>query len=585
MKKDPLFSSPQFTAFNRLEPSGAGISYCDSAATQPLGFYDLAGEWQFLFVRPGCSAPGGWFLPGSDCSSFSPIDVPGNWQLQDSFDEPIYTNFRYPRPVRADIFRAPRIKQQKVSRGLYRVHFNYSKPQPEFKAILKFGGIQSAGIIYLNGEYVGCSTDSFGTSEFDVTPFIANGDNLLAVEVLRYCAGSLLEDQDMWRISGIIRPVSVHVVPANGINDFFASCTLDGGARFSLRCATSGGDRVTASLYRGEKEEYSFETAVQKDKNGCFACIDAPAADPLLWTFENPALYRLAVRLFLGGKLIDAKSCMFGFRTVSVRRGKSPALLLNGVSIKLRGVNRHEFHPDYGFAVPHEKNESDLMLLKQNNFNAIRTSHYPPSEDVADLCDRIGLLVMCEANIETHGIAWRFPRGSRLWSPVCCERLRRMVIKYRNHPSIFMWSLGNESGRGKVFTDMYALCRSLDSTRPVHYECDSRASDVVSATYEPTEQLDRMLLRHPVRIGQNIYNPFATRMTEHEYGDRPFLLCEYAHCMGNSLGNFSWYWDRFLANERFIGGFIWDFADLVIHRSGKWLYGGDFGDRPNDGSF
>lgn len=604
MKPKILPSDLKITNVNRLPVNTAGLSYSDAAASKKAsGFKDLCGNWRFLFVKAVGQEPENYYMPEYDDSGFNKIAVPSNWQLEGDYDEPIYSNYNYPYALESRPFhKLPAVNLSKTSAGIYRLAFNYTKPRGEKSIILKFEGIQAAGYIYLNGKFVGYTEDSFGISEFDITEHIHTGKNLLAVKVLRYCTGSYLEDQDMWRMSGIIRPVSIYAVPKSGIANFFARCDFDKefvNATFRLNATTDCPDEgltLDASLLRDGKPVYSFSapfTRPPKSKVGKWqtAIISGDCPAPEKWSFEAPELYRLSlVMKNAEGNTVDIKGCDFGFRKVEILRGSpltnsQPALLLNGVSIKLRGVNRHEFHPDYGFAVPESLNLSDMQLLKRNHFNAIRTSHYPPSEALASICDRVGLLVMCENNLETHGLARRIPRSGKQWASICCERLRRMVQRYRNHPSIFMWSLGNESGKGDTFFKMARLCRSLDSTRPIHYECDSDCSDVISAMYEPTEQLLRMVNGRPIDIGQNIYNVTANRLTYKKYAAKPFLLCEYAHCMGNSLGNFSWYWDLILKHSRFIGGFIWDFADLAIHKDGKYLYGGDFGDKPNDGNF
>ena len=569
--KRPLWNDAAVTGENVLPPSAAGLPY-KTTADALAGTSDalcLDGQWRFFYAPSDADAPRGFYSPGFDSSAFDNITAPHMWQT-DGYGVPIYSNLTYPAALRTGLRRLPSVDPALNPAGCYLRLFDYV---PHGRAVLRLNGAASCAYVWLNGEYVGFTKSSFSRAEFDVTPFIKSGSNLLALKLLRYCDGSYLENQDMWRMSGLFRSVCVYSEPEARICDavLSAGCSETGGTLSAL-IKTSLEGEVSLELY-DQNSVFARAKATAADREARF---ELSGLDVSFWTPETPKIYRAVLRFGT-----DTRAADVGFRTVDISGG---VLRLNGQPLKLRGVNRHEFDPEHGFAVSREFNERDVKLIKQYNFNALRTSHYPPSEELLELCDRLGLLVMCENNLETHRYARRLPRGKKPWRLQALDRLRRMIGDYRNHPCIFMWSLGNESYKGRAFLDMYALAKSMDA-RPVHYECDPRASDVVSAMYETPQKLREFAQGRAVRMGSNTYNPLGTLMAGKKARGKPFIHCEYSHCMGNSLGNFADYWEVYRSFERMAGGFIWDWADLSLRRTDTWCYGGDFGDVPNDSNF
>ncbi|MDE6614918.1 MAG: DUF4981 domain-containing protein, partial [Clostridia bacterium] len=477
--------------------------------------------------------------------------------------------------------------------------------ESERDVFLRFEGINSCGDIYVNGQFVGYSEDTFSPQEYDISKLVRVGKNKLAVSVYRYTTGSYLEDQDMWRISGIFRSVWLIYKPQVEIADYFTRSKLSEdykSAQFITDVTINSRDKE-ASLARVEVElSYKGkQIALMQEQIGALT-QDATSTVTLttdveqveLWSHEYPNLYDVEVRLFDGEKLLDTRASHFGFREIKIQPmidGKGPFILLNGKVIKIHGVNRHEFHPDYGHAVPTELIEKDIQLCKANNITSIRNSHYPNQDVFYELCDRYGILVMAETNLETHGLAMFLPKSSKRWKNQCVYRATNMVRRLRNHSCIISWSLGNESGFGKDFFAMREAVLELDKTRFIHYEPDQsgKVGDVLSEMYSKVEKMPILGENKPMRHCLALWSPFGSKYTPEMYRDLPFIQCEYAHCMGNSLGNFSDYWEMFRKYDRLAGGYIWDFADQSIRRKengkDKWCYGGDFGDKPNAGRF
>jgi beta-galactosidase len=549
-----------------------------------------SGRWKFHYVEKPALRPRDFHRADFDDRGWAEIPVPSNWQLQ-GYDRPIYLNTRYPwAPENPD---PPAIPPEYNPVGSYRTRFDVPAAWAGRRVFLHFAGVNSAFHLWVNGEWVGYSEDSMTAAEFDVTPFLKPGANLLAAQVFRWSDGSYLEDQDTWRLSGIYRDVFLYSTPSLRIADFAVRTDLDDTYRAAmlrvrprLRAhdgARADGFSVEAQLFDPERRPV-FPTPLSKDAKAIlgeqypqrdttpFGLLEAKVAGPRLWSAETPHLYTLVLSLKdAKGAVVQATSARVGFREVEVRGGR---LLLNGRPIRLYGVDRHEHDPDHGQAVPYARMVQDVELMKQSNVNAVRTSHYPNDPRWYELCDRHGIYVLDEANLETHGVTGRLTNDSQ-WLSAFVERARRMVERDKNHPSVVMWSLGNESGMGPNHAAMAGWIREHDPTRPLHYEGaaaeprDAPWVDVVSRMYTRVPELARMAK-----------NPAETR---------PVVLCEYAYARGNAVGNLKEYWDLIESEERLIGGFIWDWVDKGLRKrdpAGReyWAYGGDYGDEPNDGT-
>ncbi|MGY3885238.1 beta-galactosidase [Aeromonas aquatica] len=546
----------------------------------------LDGDWQFSFFEAPEQVPDAWLeqdLPGA-----TSIRVPGNWQLQ-GFDRPIYTNIKYPFPC--DPPRVPALN----STGCYSRELELPADWlASGQTRIIFDGVDSAFYLFCNGRWVGYSQDSRLPAEFDLTPFLHAGTNRLAALVLRWSDGSYLEDQDMWRMSGIFRSVSLLHKPARQLQDIRLTPVLDAcyrDARLKVELQVNEGDglAVEANLYFGEQPVTSLRQPLGTapiDEKGAYGdrgelWLEVPA--PHKWSAETPYLYRLTLTLLdEQGTPIESEAYDVGFRAVEIRGG---LLRVNGQPLLIRGANRHEHDPALGHVVTPAAMEQDLLLMKRNNFNAVRCSHYPNHPDFYRLCDRLGLYVVDEANLETHGMS---PMGrlarDPAWSCAFLERVTRMVARDFNHPSIIIWSLGNESGYGAAHDAMYQWVKRTDPSRPVQYEgggADTPATDIICPMYARTHQDQPFPAVPKWALAKWIGLPDETR---------PLILCEYAHAMGNSLGGYAHYWQAFRDHPRLQGGFVWDWVDQGLDKhtdDGRhyWAYGGDFGDSPNDRQF
>ncbi|HVK04576.1 MAG TPA: glycoside hydrolase family 2 TIM barrel-domain containing protein, partial [Armatimonadaceae bacterium] len=572
-------------------PDARSAAACERAET-PY-WLSLNGDWKFCWVGKPADRPAAFVEEGFDDSVWASIPVPSCWEMR-GYGVPIYTNIRYPFP--AD---PPRIPHDYNPVGSYRTTFTVPGAWDGRRTILRFGGVYSAFYVWVNGRKVGYSEDSKDPAEFDVTPYLKpGGQNLLAVEVYKWCDGSYLEDQDMFRYGGIFREVGLFSVPEVEVRDFFARADLD--ARYegaTLTVTAKVRNRAESGEARPCSVEISLLDADGKAVGGsggasplasapvaalaagreAAVTLSAPVPAPRKWTAETPYLYTLVVTLRdEDGGVSEARSCRFGFRKVEWKNG---VFTVNGVPVKIKGVNRHEHDPDTGRTVTRARMEQDLLLMKRNNVNAVRCSHYPNDPYWYDLCDRYGLYVIDEANVESHGMGYDLDKslGNKPeWKAQHLDRTERMVQSQKNHPSIVMWSLGNEAGPGVNFEATSALVRSLDASRPVHYERMNEVADVVSVMYPTVEYV----------LAQG-----------REKSDKPFFLCEYAHAMGNAMGNLKEYVDAFESSPRNMGGCIWDWVDQSLRKytdepvgpdgERRWYYayGGDFDDQPNDGPF
>ncbi|MGI3450428.1 beta-galactosidase [Citrobacter arsenatis] len=586
------WENPGVTQLNRLEAHPPFCSWrsADDARTHQRStqLRSLNGKWQFAWFAAPEAVPESWLT--SDLPQADTINVPSNWQM-DGYDAPIYTNVTYPIPVNP-----PYVPAQNPT-GCYSLTFNLEDAWlDEGQTRIIFDGVNSAFHLWCNGRWVGYGQDSRLPSEFDLSDYLLRGENRLAVMVLRWSDGSFLEDQDMWRMSGIFRDVSLLHKPTMQIrdlrintrfNDDFSRAVLEA----EVRVAGSKSEELHVTLQLWEEETLAHETTSPLgseiiDERGAYhdkVTLRLNIETPALWSAETPNLYRAVVLLRTAdGVLIEAEACDVGFRQVQIENG---LLLLNGKPLLIRGTNRHEHHPVNGQVMDEATMVQDILLMKQNNFNAVRCSHYPNHPLWYTLCDRYGLYVVDEANIETHGmVPMNRLTDDPAWLPAMSQRVTRMVQRDRNHPSIIIWSLGNESGHGVNHDALYRWIKSADPSRPVQYEgggANTAATDIICPMY--------------ARVDQDQPFPAVPKWSIKKWlsmpgEQRPLILCEYAHAMGNSFGGFAKYWQAFRQYPRLQGGFVWDWVDqslIKYDENGKaWsAYGGDFGDTPNDRQF
>jgi beta-galactosidase len=590
----PDWENPDIVGINKEPGHCTLIPYSDIETALKVDreasrFYrSLNGNWKFHWVRKPADRPVDFYKPGYDISNWDLIPVPSNWQMH-GYGIPIYLNVPYPFPPNP-----PYIPHDYNPVGSYRRRFTIPDEWKDRQIFLHFDGVKSVFYVWMNGQKVGYSQDSMTPAEFNITKYLKSGENTLAVEVYRWSDGSYLEDQDMWRLSGIYRNVYLFATPQVHIRDFFVRTDLDENytdATLMIRPKITSFTDQSLEGWTIEAQLYDPETAPvlseplsrtvssiigekypQRD-NVKFALLEAKVGNPQKWSAEFPNLYTLVLTLKNAeGETIEAESCRVGFRKVEIKDGQ---LFVNGRSIKLFGVNRHEHDPDHGRAIPVSRMIQDIKLLKQHNINAVRTSHYPDDPTWYDLCDQYGIYLIDEANLESHGLKGYLSNVAG-WHNAFVERAIRMVERDKNHPSVIFWSLGNETGCGPNHAAMSAWIKEYDPTRPIHYE--GAAGNPVDYPY--VDMISRMYARIPQII----------RLATDPVDDRPMVLCEYAHAMGNSVGNLKEYWDAIRSHKRLIGGFIWDWADQGLRKKdpdGKefWAYGGDFGDKPNDGNF
>lgn len=588
------WENPQCTQINRLPAHPPFHSWrdieearTDYPSSQRLS---LNGNWKFsYFTRPE-AVPEAWLA--ADLVSAADIAVPANWQLA-GYDAPIYTNVQYPFTVNP-----PYVPQENPT-GCYSLTFELAADwYQQGQTRIIFDGVNSAFHLWCNGQWIGYSQDSRLPAEFDLSHALQAGNNRLAVMVLRWSDGSYLEDQDMWRMSGIFRDVSLLNKPTQQFTDVqlsthlyadFTRGELEARLTLAISPELASQWQVEVQLWRGELQVAATRQAIGSeiiDERGAYydkVTLRLPLADPLLWSAEQPHLYRAVIALRDADyRLLEAEAFDVGFREVTISQG---LLKLNGQPLLIRGTNRHEHHPEKGQAIDEASMRQDILLMKQHNFNAVRCSHYPNHPLWYKLCDYYGLYVVDEANIETHGMQPmnRLSDDPR-WFNAFSERVTRMVQRDRNHPCIIIWSLGNESGHGSTHDALYSWIKSADPSRPVQYEgggADTAATDIICPMYARVDQDQPFPAVPKWSIKKWIGLPDETR---------PLILCEYAHAMGNSLGGFDRYWQAFRDHPRLQGGFVWDWVDQSLTRTAEdgshyAAYGGDFGDKPNDRQF
>ncbi len=584
------FAAPEWEdetvfAINR-EPARASLMPTTEGTTMSLN-----GTWKFHFVMTPDQRPMDFWQPSYDVSQWDNIEVPLSWQMA-GYGTPIYSNelypFRYDAPrVTAEPHQSWTAYKERNSVGSYRRTFTLPENFSKGRVYLRFDGVESAYYVWLNGQKIGYSEDTFTAGEYDITEALKDGENVLAVEVYRWCDGSYLEDQDFWRLAGIFRDVTLFTTPDVQVRDVWVRT----GLAADYTTGTIEGD----VWVRNAGKQPSHETTVQVAIGNIYqetltvpamaagaetklALPKAEIKDVLRWTAETPNLYDVAITLANG----DSRRFKTGFRKIEI--GKQGELLVNGVSTLLKGVNRHEMDPDRGRSLTREKMELDIKMIKAANCNAVRSSHYPNHPYWYQLCDENGVYVMDEANIEAHEVRWtpRCLNDRPSWHAMYAFRVQNMFQRSKNHPSIIMWSLGNETGPGKNLEDQGDWLQETDPARLVHY-CDfpenSPHNDMDSAMYRPHGTLEEIAKRHT---------------------HRPFVHVEYAHSMGNACGMFDEYIKIYEKYPRMIGGFIWDFVDQGLrgdkdeatglfkvnpYKGKSLVYGGLFGDNPNFGNF
>ncbi len=539
----------------------------------------LDGPWKFHWVKHPDERPAEFYKPEFDVSGWEEIPVPSSWQCQ-GYDVPVYSNQRY-------LFKRgwPRVMGEPPAGytaftnrnpvGSYRRDFTVPAEWAGREVFIHFDGVDSFFYLWINGRYVGFSKDSRVPAEFNISQHLRPGTNTVAAEVYRFSDGSYLECQDMWRLSGIFRSVSLQAVPQTHIRDFFALPDLDAAYRdgtLRITGAVVGPDaassRLIASLFDSAGKALSTRTAVIS--NAQFA-VELAASNPRKWTAETPNLYTLVLELKdQAARTAEFVSAQVGFRKVEIKDG---VFLVNGQPVKLKGVNRHENFPDTGHAVTRAQMELDLLRLKQANVNHVRTSHYPNDPYWYYLCNRYGIYILDEANIESHGYYYGKESLShpKEWEAAHVARVMAMVERDKNHPCVVVWSLGNEAGPGQNFVVAEKALKARDTSRPTQYERNNDIVDLGSNQYP-----DVGWVWHAARGGRGI-----------KY---PFYISEYAHIMNNALGNLADYWEAIESSDKVMGAAIWEWCDQGLYKTNAAgeryvAYGGDFGDAPNDGQF
>ena len=605
-ERNRLKAHHEFVSFRDMTTYLNRDFYTPKMTDYPEGFgnestiMSLNGTWDFKYLENPSLIPEDFYKMDFDRSQWKTMDVPGVWETK-GIDTPYYLAFDYPPVLSKKKGEIPKLYEEKIPVGLYHRSFHLPLNWHEDRIILHFGAVKSAFYVYINGRQVGYAQGSMAPSEFDISAYVHTGTNQISVEVYKYSDGTYLEDQDMWFMAGIYRDVYLYRTIQASLEDVQVTTTL---------LANQDMAQINISLWHTDLFMYPplyTELYLSNEKGDLGEIIYSSAyipgevnivhklADPRLWTAETPELYHLTWVLKQNDTIIEIKGLAFGVREIKLEKG---LFMINGVPIVFKGVNRHDFHPDTGWYVPWEVREEDLKIMRTHNINAVRTAHYPNDPHLYELCDRYGFYVIDEADLETHGVRLKgIPGDDSRFTPHVLDRLERMMLRDRQHPSIIMWSLGNEAGYGSNFHRMKAHGLTLDKTRPFHYEGDKdlKVSDVLSMMYpSPSKAAAYGRLEDTkITLTQNILNQLAADQkgfTADQYRNKPVMSCEYAHAMENSLGNFQEHMDVFESYDNWCGGFIWDFVDQSLHikrKSGKdlWAYGGDFNEEKHSGQF
>ena len=588
-EKEPRdWENPAVLQINREPPRANFIPYSneDQAVADRKEnssyYYSLNGMWKFHWSRKPGDRPSYFYKQDFNTSGWDWIKVPSNWELQ-GYGIPIYVNTGYPFEKNP-----PYIHHNYNPVGSYKREFKLPKGWENNEVFIHFGAVSSAMYVWINGQKVGYNEGSKTPAEFRITPYLKEDRNSVAVEVYRWCDGSYLEDQDFWRLSGIQRDVYLLARNKVYIRDFFAKSDLiheyqDGKLSLSIEIKNhqtkNSNYTVEFSLLDKNKEILSGAETITVKNGKNMVIFTKETENPKKWSAENPYLYTLVITLKNStGEVLEALGCKVGFRKVEIKNNR---LHVNGVPVYLKGVNLHEHHEKKGHVVDEETMLKDIKTMKKSNINAVRTSHYPQPVSWYKICDQYGLYLIDEANIESHGMGYQKDitlADKPEWKQAHLDRVVKMVERDKNHPSVIIWSLGNEAGDGHNMLANYKWIKGRDSTRPVQYEREGHQTNAKE--------------KH-----SDIYCPMYARINHLEkYAnsseDRPLIMCEYSHAMGNSNGNLQDYWDVIEKHEILQGGFIWDWVDQGIVKKNEkneefWAYGGDFGPPgvPSDGNF
>lgn len=534
--------------------------------TKSSRYLSLEGKWKFSFAKNHNDAPQNFFAKGYDDSSWEDFPVPGLFELNGHGDA-VYRNVGYAWDTQFES-NPPFVEEKNNYTGSYRKQIVIPASWKGEKVYLHVGSATSNLSVWVNGKFVGYSEDSKSAAEFDVTPYLTPGkENLIAMQVMRWCDGSYFEAQDFWRLTGIAREVYLYARPQSHISDVFITPDLtnnytDGTLRIQLQGSQCKGKSAVLTLLDANDKVVKTQTIPMAAK----AEVEWSVNNPLKWTAETPNLYRLRIDLLDGNKVLESIEQNVGFRKIEIRDAQ---FLVNGQPVLIKGADRHEMDPDGGYVVSMDRMLQDIRIMKEYNINAVRTSHYPNDPRWYDLCDKYGIYVVAEANLETHGMGYgektlaKVPR----YEQTHLERNINNTHVLKNHPSIVTWSLGNEGGYGINFEKAYDMVKAYDTSRPVQYERAilERGTDIYAEMYLPYQYCENYAKRTDIT--------------------KPLILCEYAHAMGNSEGGFGEYWDLVRKYPHFQGGFIWDFVDQGLrgkNKQGKqiYTYGGDYGRYP-----
>ncbi|WHX50324.1 glycoside hydrolase family 2 TIM barrel-domain containing protein [Paenibacillus woosongensis] len=593
-------NNPEIFQINRMEAHASMMPYSTveealaGNKTASAYYMPLNGTWKFAFAETPEQRCQDFYKLDYDSSSWAELPVPSHWQFH-GYDYPQYTNVRYPWAESEPELQPPFAPTRYNPVGSYIRTFTVPEAWQGQPVFLSFQGVESAFYVWVNGELVGYSEDTFTPAEFDITAYLAAGENKLAVEVYRWCDASWLEDQDFWRLSGIFRDVYLYSAPAVHVSDFFVRAELDEhyadaqlqlDAKLTDYFEAKSKCSLEMQLYDAEQKPVwdvpCIATASFHEGSEQQLALSAPVRNPFKWSAETPHLYTLVLSVKDdAGRLLETVSCKVGFRTFELKDG---LMKINGKRIVFKGVNRHEFSCDKGRAITKDEMIRDIELMKAYNINAVRTSHYPNQSLWYELCDEYGLYVIDETNLETHG-SWEYgqkelndrnvPASRPEWRANVLDRCNSMFQRDKNHPSVVIWSLGNESFGGDNFIAMHDFLKQADPTRLVHYEgifhyrASEAASDIESTMYIKPKEVEQYARNNP---------------------QKPYILCEYSHAMGNSCGGLHLYTELFDRYDILQGAFIWDWVDQAIRTrtpddTEYMAYGGDFGESPHDGNF